>query len=105
MGLLNTPLLLDSKPPVSWTSGNVFFSGTNGLTFKSPAGQIRYTVVLPTAFHRCDISSKGAVLPGCNDAKMYPANSLYASAYSECDKIFDLLFRLDGKNMIFIDLK
>ena len=28
--------------------------------------------VLPTARHRCDISSKGAVLPGRNDAEMGP---------------------------------
>ena len=37
--------------------------------------------MLPTARHRCDISSKGAVLPGRNDAEMGPANSLHASAY------------------------
>ena len=31
--------------------------------------------MLPTARRRCDISSKGAVLPGCNDAEMGLANS------------------------------
>ena len=34
----------------------------------------------PTAWHRSDISSKEAVLPGRNDAEMGPANSLHASA-------------------------
>ena len=36
--------------------------------------------VLPTARHRCDNSSKEAVLAGRNDAEMGPANSLHASA-------------------------
>ena len=53
---------------------------------------ILYTV-LPTARHRCGISSKGAVLPGRNDAEMGPANSLHASAYySEYNERFDLMF-------------
>ena len=43
------------------------------------------------ARHRFDISSKGAVLPGCNDAEMGPANSLHASAYySEYNERFDV---------------
>ena len=47
--------------------------------------------VLPTARHRCDISSKGAVLPGHNDAEMGPANSLHVSAYySKYNEGFDL---------------
>ena len=46
----------------------------SSLRFKSDT-------VLPTARHRCDISSKGAVLPGRNDAEMGPDNSLHASAY------------------------
>ena len=49
--------------------------------------------MLPTARHRCNISSNGAVLPGRNDAEMGPANSLHASAYySEYNERFDLLF-------------
>ena len=45
--------------------------------------------------HRCDISSKGPVLPGCNDAEMGLANSLHASAnYSEYNERFDLIFSL-----------
>ena len=43
--------------------------------------------VLPTARHRCDISSKGAVLPGRNDAEMGPANSL-----QEYNERFDMSF-------------
>ena len=49
--------------------------------FKSDAG-------LPTARHRCDIFSKGALLPGQNDAEMSLANALHASApYSEYKKL------------------
>ena len=46
----------------------------------SNLGPVKSDTVLPTARHRCDISSKGAVLPGRNDAEMGPANSLHASA-------------------------
>ena len=68
----------------SWSSGNAFVSGAGGLRFKSDA-------VLPTARHRCDISSKGAMLPGRNDAEMGPANSLHVSAYySEYNERFNL---------------
>ena len=57
----------------------------------SNLGPVKSDTVLPTARHRCDISSKGAVLPGRNDAEMGPANSLHASAYySEYNKRFDL---------------
>ena len=41
----------------------------------SNLGPVKSDVVLPTARHRCDISSKEAVLPGRNDAEMGPANS------------------------------
>ena len=44
------------------------------MRFKLPAGQIRHKM-LPTARHRCDISSKGAVLPGRNDAETGLVNS------------------------------
>ena len=47
--------------------------------FKSLAGQIEYNV--STACYRCGITSQDAALPGRNDAKMGPANSLHASAY------------------------
>ena len=43
-------------------------------------GPVKSDIVLPTARYRCDISSKGAVLPGRNDAEMGPANSLHTSA-------------------------
>ena len=56
----------------------------------SNLGPIKLGTVLPTARHRCDISSKEAVLPGRNDAEMGPANSLHASAYySKYNKRFD----------------
>ena len=55
-------------------------------------GPVKSDTVLPTARHRCNISLKGAVLPGRNDAEMGPANSLHASAfYSEYNKRFDLI--------------
>ena len=47
--------------PVSWLSGNAFGSGAGSMRIKSRANQIG---VLPKARHRCNISSKGAVLPG-----------------------------------------
>ena len=46
----------------------------------SNRGPVKSFTVLPTARHRCDISSKEAVLPGRNDAEMGSANSLHASA-------------------------
>ena len=53
---------------------------------------VKSDTVVPTAHRRCDIFSKGAVLPGRNDAEMGPANALYASAYySEYDEGFDLI--------------
>ena len=42
--------------------GNAFVSGVGDLKFKFRAGKI--DTVLPTVRHRCDISSKGAVLTG-----------------------------------------
>ena len=59
-----------------WSSGNVFVSGSRGPRFKSRS--VKLNTVLPIARHRCNISSKEAVLPGFNDAKMGPDNSLYA---------------------------
>ena len=51
--------------------------------------------MLPTAGHRCDISSKEAVLPGQNDAEMGPANSLHAlTYYSEYNERFDLILNI-----------
>ena len=73
-----------------WSSGNAFVSGAGGLRFNFRAG--KSDTVLPTARHRCNISSKGAVLPGRNDAELGPANSLHASAYySEYNERFDLI--------------
>ena len=47
----------------------------------SNLGQVKLDAVLPTAFHQCDISSKGAMLPGRDDAELGLANSFHASAY------------------------
>ena len=53
---------------------------------------------LPTVRHRCNISSKGAMLPGRNDAEIGPVNSLNASAeYSEYNERYNL--RLIGKQI------
>ena len=41
-------------------------------------GLVKLDAVLPMASYCCDISSKGAVLPGLNDAEMGPSNSLHA---------------------------
>ena len=39
----------------------------------SHLGPVKLNTVLPMARHRCDISSKGAALPGRNDAEMDPS--------------------------------
>ena len=58
-------------------------------------GPVKSDTELPTACHRCDISLKGAVLPGCNDAEMSAANSLHASAYSsKYNERFDLYVKM-----------
>ena len=76
--------------PASWSSSNAFFSVAEGLRFESRAGQIGHNVA--NGQPRCDISSKGAVLPGRNDAEMGLVNSLHALAcYSECNERFDLI--------------
>ena len=84
-------ILFYLKWPASWSSGNAFVSRAGGLRFKSPP--VKSDTVLPTAGHRCDIPSKGAVLPVSNDAEMGPANSLHASAYySKYNERFDLIY-------------
>ena len=59
----------------------------------SNLGPVKSDTELPTARHLCDISSKGAVLPGRNDAEMSSANSLHASAYysENYNETFDLI--------------
>ena len=58
----------------------------------SNLGPVKSDTVLPTVRHRCNISSKGAVLPERNDAEMGPAYSLHASAYySEYYERLDLI--------------
>ena len=47
---------------------DAFISGAGGSRFKSRA--VKSDTVLPTARHRCDISSKDAVLPEGNDTEM-----------------------------------
>ena len=44
----------------------------------SHLGPVKSDTVLPMARHRCDISSKGTVLPPHNDVEIDPANSLHA---------------------------
>ena len=54
----------------------------------SNLGPVKLHTVLPTARHRWDISSKGAVLPGRNDADVGSATSLHALAKDLIDLIF-----------------
>ena len=61
--------------PASWLSVNAFVSEAEGLRFKSQAGQTAHNVA--NASPRCNISPKGAVLPGRNDLEMGSANSSY----------------------------
>ena len=66
---------------VSWLntaaqpSGNEFVFGAGDM--RSNIGPVKTDTMLPTARYRCDISLKGFVLPGRNDAKTCPANSLH----------------------------
>ena len=52
--------------PASWSNGNVFVSGAG--VWGSNLGPVKADTVLPTARHRCNITSKEAVLLGHNDA-------------------------------------
>ena len=54
-------------------------SGSTTTTTTTPS-LVKSNTKLPTAHHRCDISSKGTVLPKPNDAEIGPANSLHALA-------------------------
>ena len=67
----------------------------------SNLGPVKSNTVLPTARHRYDISSEGAMLPGRNDAEMCSANSLHASAYySEYNERFDLILCMALKQYV-----
>ena len=62
---------------------------------------------MSTARHRCNISSKGAVLPGCTDAEMGLPNLLHALAkYNEYDKerVWNITWRLRINTIIIIQL-
>ena len=73
-----------------WPFDEKWFNRPVGQTVTRPSlerevwslnlGPVKANTVLPTARHRCDISSKETVLPARNDAEMGPANSLHASA-------------------------
>ena len=53
---------------------------------------VKSDTVLPTARHRCNISSERAVLPGRNDTEMGPTNSFHTLAYyCERNERFDLI--------------
>ena len=62
------------------------FSGSN-------LGPVKLDTVFPTAHHRCDISSNGAVLPRRIDAEMGSANSLHAKHTAKYNERFDLTFQ------------
>ena len=61
--------------------------------------------MLPTAHHRCDISSKGAALPRRNEAETDPAHSFHASAlYSKYnERLFDFPRVLDPYCTLEVD--
>ena len=55
-------------------------SSLKRVVWGSNLGPVKSDVELPTARHRCNISSKETVLPGGHGADMSPANSLHVSA-------------------------
>ena len=57
----------------------------------SNLGLVKSDTVLPTLCHRCDISSKEAVLLGHNDTKLSPVNSLHALVYYNKYNVKDLI--------------
>ena len=63
----------------SWSSGNAFASGAEGLRFKSWAGQIGHSVAngSPPLQH---FFERSCVARTHNDVEMGPANSLHVSA-------------------------
>ena len=72
----------------SWSSGNAFVSGVGDLRFKPWAGQIGHSVANGSPPLRYFFDE--TVLPGRNDAKIGPTNSLHALAYySEYNERFD----------------
>ena len=60
--------------PTSRSSGNIFVYSAGSLD--SNLSHVKSNTELPTARLRCDISLKGAVLPGHNDAEINHTNSL-----------------------------
>ena len=70
------------------------FYGAEGLGFKS--GPFKLDTVVPTARYRCDIFSKGAMLPGRNDAETGPANLLHFLARYIAYNDFDLIYFVTG---------
>ena len=64
-------------------------------------GSVNLYTVLPTARQGCDISSKEDVLPGRNEAKMGPVNSLHALAYySDYNERVDLIWQFIMNNVL-----
>ena len=67
----------------------------------SNLGPVKSNTVLPTVRHRCNNSSKGAVLPGRNNAEMDPANSLHALVYYiKFNERFDLILCMALKQYV-----
>ena len=52
----------------------------SSLAWGSKLGPVDLNTLLLTVRRRCDIFSKGVVLPGCNNKEMDPANLLHALA-------------------------
>ena len=72
----------------------------------SNLGLVKSDTLLPTARHRCDISSKEAVLLGRNDAEMGPTNSLHASEYySEYNERFGLICKFCSISVVAASYK
>ena len=63
-----------------WPRIFFFFESLASNVVSSTPPLVKSNTVLSTARHRCNISSKGAALPGRNDAEIGPTNSLHASA-------------------------
>ena len=81
-----------------YTSGNALLPPVDQVVMHSSLewrskiliSLVKSNTVLPVALHRCEISLKAAMLLGCNDAVVGPANFLCA-IYCMYNERFDLI--------------
>ena len=89
----------------SWSSGNAFVPGAGNMRFKSRL--VKSDTMLPTARHRCDISSKDAVFHGVMMRRWAPSTRYtlrrkVASTMKNLIKQLRTVFQRLKVNIIFL---